>query len=111
MRDTKALGFTMPFSLLARARYIGKQQPERFVAPDLAGHHQLNFDCKTARVAADFDAIRDAVDHVIVGLLIKADAKHADQGFKRQRAVIGDRLPHLIKSLLAVFTAMTDRED
>jgi hypothetical protein len=44
-----------------------------------------------------------------VGLLIKADAKHADQGFKRQRAVIGDRLPHLIKSLLAVFTAMTDR--
>jgi hypothetical protein len=51
---------------------------------------------------ADFDAIPDAVDHVIPRLFIKTDAKHAYQGFNRERGIIGDRLPHLAVFLLAI---------
>lgn len=51
---------------------------------------------------ADFDAIPDAVDRVIPRLFIKPDAKHAYQGFNRERGIIGDRLPHLAVFLLAI---------
>jgi hypothetical protein len=56
---------------------------------------------------ADFDAIPDAVNHVIPRLFIKTDAKHAYQGFNRERGIIGDRLPHL-GVFLVVITSRAD---